>query len=989
MPKKIFDYKEVIKASTKYFNDDSLAAEVFAGKYVLRDLEGNIYEKTPRDMHRRLAKEFARIESKYVNPLSENKIFNLFKDWTVIPQGSPMSAIGNKFQIQSYSNCFVIKAPEDSYGGILRADQEEAQIMKRRGGVGFDISTIRPSGQTTFNAARTTDGIGVFMERFSNTCREVAQGGRRGALMLTISVHHPDIRKFINIKKDRKKVTGANISIRLSDEFMEAVEKGEEFQLRFPVEKDVEHKVEEMIDARELWEEIIESAHESAEPGLLFWDTVTKMCPADSYTDFGYGSISTNPCITGDTLIAVADGRNAVSIKQLAEEGKDVPVYSTNLSTGNIEIKIGRNPRLTKTDAEIWKLTLDDGSILRATPDHKILTNDLRYVELKDLKVNDSLYPFYMYNKPQKITSVAQESKEDVYNITVDDNYNYFVITPSGDDKHKNYTSGICVKNCGEITLSANDSCRLLLINLTKFVDNPFTKDASFNFKRFEKVASQAQRLMDDLVDLELEAIDGIINKIKKDPESDEVKRIELNLWEKIKDAAINGRRTGLGITGLGDALAMINICYGTDESVEKTHDIYRSLALGSYRSSVQMAKERGTFPIYSYEVEKDNEFIKRIMGEDKKLAREYKKYGRRNIANTTTAPAGSVSILAQTTSGCEPAFLLSYKRRKKINPNDEYSRVDFVDELGDKWQMYDVFHHGFKQWMEANGYELPTDDKGVKELIKKSPYHKSTSNDTHWSKKIEMQAAAQKWICHSISNTTNIPKDTSVDVVKDIYVKGWKLGCKGVTIYRDGCRDGVLVGLEGKDFQPDKIFENHAPKRPEELPCDIHRATVSGQQYIVLVGLFNNHPYEIFCGLSDQIDVPKKKRVGTLVKNGRKDGVATYNLKLPIGDDEMVFKNIVNMFDNQTYGAFSRSLSLALRHGVPVQYIVEQLRKDKYSDVTSFATVIARILSKHYIPDGTSASTFEKTCSNCGGKALRYEQGCVTCYDCGGSKCA
>lgn len=835
---KSYTYDEVLDSSLEYFDGDNLAAEVFVGKYALKDLKGNIYERTPADMHRRMAREFARIESKWDNALNEDDIFAMFDDWSVIPQGSPMSAIGNKFQVQSLSNCFVIESPHDSYGGILKADQEQAQIMKRRGGVGFDISTIRPKGMLTSNAARTTDGIGVFMERFSNTCREVAQGGRRGALMLTVSVHHPEIRTFINIKRNLQKVTGANISIRLSDEFMNAVKEDKDVQLRFPVEETRDLKVEEFTNARKLWHEIIESAHASAEPGLLFWDTVKKFGPAESYERFGYGSISTNPC--------------------------------------------------------------------------------------------------------------------------------------------------------GEITLSPYDSCRLLLVNLTKFVTNPYTKKAQFDYQAFEARVGQAQRLMDDLVELELEAVESIISKIENDPEPEDVKMLELNLWKKIRNAAINGRRTGLGITGLGDALAMLGITYGTDPATSVTHDMYRSLALGSYRSSVQMAKERGAFPVFSHDVEKDNEFINRIMNEDPELAEQYAKYGRRNIANTTTAPAGSVSILARTTSGCEPVFMLAYKRRKKINPNDQNARVDFVDNLGDTWQEYNVLHGGFKAWCEANGFEVPEDDKELNELIKKSPYHKATSTDTHWIKKIEMQAAAQKWICHSISNTTNVPKDTTVDVVKEIYMKGWELGCKGVTVYREGSRDGVLVSeSDEKSDIPDAISQNHAPKRPKELSCDIHRATVKGEQYLVIVGLLDGRPYELFCGLSDQIDIPKKKKTGTLVKNGKVNGVATYNLVIPVGDDdEMVLKNIVDMFDNPTYGAFSRSLSLALRHGVPVQYMVEQLRKDKHSDITSFATVIARILSKNYIPDGTSAISFEKACPECGSKTLSYQQGCVTCMDCGNSKC-
>lgn len=830
-----YTYDEVRSASLEYFKGDNLAAEVFAGKYALRDMQANIYELTPADMHRRLAREFARIESRYPNPLSESEIYDLLASWKVVPQGSPMSAVGNPYQYQSLSNCFVIESPQDSYGGILRADQEQAQIMKRRGGVGFDVSTIRPRGLTTSNAARTTDGIGVFMERFSNTCREVAQGGRRGALMLTISVHHPEIRTFINIKRDLKKVTGANISIRLSDEFMNAVKNQTKVQLRFPVEKDVEHIIENDVNAVELWNEIIEAAHFAAEPGLLFWDTVSRMGPADAYKDAGYGSTSTNPC--------------------------------------------------------------------------------------------------------------------------------------------------------GEITLSPYDSCRLLLVNLYAFVKRPFEADASFDYDDFRDTVYKAQKLMDDLVDLELEAVDAIIQKIENDPESDEVKRIELQLWSKIKKAATGGRRTGLGITALGDALAAINVQYGSLTSVSETESIYRTQALAAYRSTVDMARDRSPFPVFSHDTERGHPFIERIMNEDSKLRADYECYGRRNIALTTTAPAGSVSILTQTTSGCEPAFMLFYKRRRKITAADADARVDFTDDMGDKWQEYTIYHHAFKKWMEVTG--LTEND------VTKSPYAGATSNDINWVRKIDVQAAAQRWICHSISNTTNIPNSTSVDVVKQIYMHGWETGCKGVTIYRDGSRAGVLVN-ETKDKtsevdksgQPLVISETHAPKRPKELPCDIHRTTVKGETYLVLVGLHNDKPYEIFCGLQEHVEVPKKIKHGTLIKNGKVNGIATYNLKIPLGDDdELVFKNVVELFDNPIYGALTRTISLTLRHGVPLQYLIEQLRKDKHSDIMSFSACIARVLSKHYIPDGTKVTT-EKSCAECGGANLHYIQGCVTCFDCGNSKC-
>jgi ribonucleoside-diphosphate reductase alpha chain len=828
---KTYTYEEVRSASIGYFGGDELAAEVFAGKYALRDNVGMLRELTPADMHRRLAREFARIESKYPNPMSESEIYELLASWKVVPQGSPMSAVGNPFQIQSLSNCFVIESPQDSYGGILRADQEQAQIMKRRGGVGFDVSTIRPKGLSTSNAARTTDGIGVFMERFSNTCREVAQGGRRGALMLTISVHHPEIRTFINIKRDLKKVTGANISIRLSDEFMNAVKNKTTVQLRFPVDKDVPHTIEETIDALTLWNEIIEAAHHSAEPGLLFWDTVTKMGPADAYAD--YASTSTNPC--------------------------------------------------------------------------------------------------------------------------------------------------------GEITLSPYDSCRLLLVNLNAFVKNAFTNNAKFDYDDFSSTVYKAQRLMDDLVDLELEAVDLIIKKIESDPEPLDVKSIELALWKKIKKAAEGGRRTGLGITALGDALAGCNIRYGSQESVDETDKIYRTQALNAYRSTVDMAAERGSFPVFSHEIEKNHPFINRILDLDANLKSLYEKHGRRNIALTTTAPAGSVSILTQTTSGCEPAFMLFYKRRRKITANDADARVDFVDDLGDRWQEYTVYHHAFKKWMTVNN--LTEAD------FEKSPYFGATSADIDWVKKIDVQAAAQKWICHSISNTTNIPNATSVDVVKQIYMHGWETGCKGVTIYRDGSRTGVLVSDEKpvessvqQGRESDQIIDTHAPHRPKDLPCDIHRINIKGNTWLVLVGLYNDRPYEVFCGLQEHVEVPKKIRRGTLVKNGKINSIATYNLIIPLGDDDqLVFKNIVELFDNPEHGALTRIISMSMRHGTPVQYLVEQLKKDKHSDLQSFSSVLARVL-KNYVKDGTKVT--EKKCDTCGAAGLVYQQGCISCSACGWSKC-
>ena len=835
----MYTQEEAFAETLKYFNGDELAASVFVSKYALRDSEGKLLEKTPTDMHHRLAKEFARIEAKYPNPITEEEIFGYLSRWELVPQGSPMSAMGNPYKMQSLSNCFVIDSPADSYGGILFADQEQAQIMKRRGGVGFDISTIRPRGLATANAAGTTDGIGVFMERFSNTCREVAQGGRRGALMLTISVKHPEIETFINIKRDLKKVTGANISIRLTDDFMQAVKDGADFNLQWPVEVPLEEaSIVKKVSAKAIWDQIIDAAWTSAEPGLLFWDTVKRNTPTEAYKSLGYGNVSTNPC--------------------------------------------------------------------------------------------------------------------------------------------------------GELVLSPYDSCRLLLVNLSKFVKDSYEAGATFDYVKFATATQIAQRLMDDLVDLELEAVDKIISKIENDKEPSHVKLAELSLWQKIKSAASGARRTGLGITALGDALAQLGIKYGSEDSVTKTEEIYKVLAVNAYRSTVKMAAERGTFPVYSYDLEKDHPFLQRIMSVDPTLKADYLKYGRRNIALTTTAPAGSVSCLTQTTSGIEPAFLVSYTRRKKLTATDVDSRVDFVDALGDKWQEYKIYHHGYKTWMDVVG-------KG--DNVELSPYWKATSNDIDWGMSVKLQAAAQKWVCHSLSKTCNLPGDASRETVAQVYMSAWESGCKGFTVYRDGCRSGVLVADEPKkesakstaDDQPTTIVENHAPKRPKELPCDIHRINVRGSEgtenYLVLVGKFQEIPYEVFCGLSSHVEVPKKAKAGRLVKNGKKDGVAIYNLHIPVGnDDEMVFKNVVDLFDNPTNGAFTRSLSLSLRHGIPVQYIVEQLQKDKNSDMQSFSRVIARVL-KGYIPDGTKSS--DKKCQACGAEdGLVYQEGCLTCKACGNSKC-
>lgn len=817
------DFSQAFEKSLSYFGGDELAANVFLTKYALTTKSGEIIESTPDDMHRRLAKEFARIESIYPNPMSEEEIYSLFKDFKyVVPQGSPMSGIGNPYQIQSISNCFVIESPHDSYGGICKTDQELVQIAKRRGGVGFDISTIRPKGLSTGNCARTTDGIEVFMDRFSNSCREVAQGGRRGALMLTVSVHHPQIRDFVKIKRELTRVTGANISIRLTDEFLTAVKEDNTFELRFPVDAK-EPIVSEMESAKELWDEIIESAHACAEPGLLFWDTAKNLTPSDIYEEEGFGSTSTNPC--------------------------------------------------------------------------------------------------------------------------------------------------------GEIILSPYDSCRLMLVNLTNFVDDPYTENASFNFDKLAEVSQKTQRLMDDMIDLEIEQIDKILNKIASDPEPEAVKAIEKGMWDTVEKQARQGRRTGLGVTGVGDAVAAVGYRYGSQESIDFIEKLYKTLTVNAYRSSCNMAKERGAFPAYSHEKEAGHEYIERILNADDDLRRMMKKYGRRNIAITTTAPAGSVSVLTQTTSGIEPAYMLSYTRRKKLTENDVDGRVDFIDDSGDRWQEYPVYHHGYKKWMDATG----------ESAVEMSPYWKATSSDIDWVSKVKLQAAAQKWVCHAISNTTNLPADVDIETVKNVYMTGWELGCKGVTVYRDGSRAGVLVTTDDDGESEFKTYS--APTRPNELKCSIHHASIKGEAWTILVGKLDDRPYEIMGGLQKYIEIPKKHKKGTIIKTPYKTKNSRYDLRIGKNGDEILIKDIVSVFDNPNHAGFTRTISLALRHGAPIHYVVEQLQKDTEMDMFSFSKVIARVL-KNYIKDGTVPGA--SVCDNCGAEdTLIYQEGCVSCTACGHSKCS
>lgn len=819
---KVYSREEAVSQSLEYFDGDSLAANVFVDKYALKDSDGNILESTPAELHDRMAREFSRIENKYPNPFTYDQIREAFDHFgKIVPQGSPMEGIGNTHRITSLSNCYVIQSPVDSYGGIFKADQQEAQLMKRRGGVGMDISHIRPKGLTTNNAAKTTDGIAVFMDRFSNTCREVAQNGRRGALMLTISCHHPQVDTFINIKRDKTRVTGANISVKLTDAFMKAVKDDTTYIQQWPIDSATPEVVRE-VRARDVWEQIVDAAWSSAEPGILFWDNALANTPSDCYGENGFRSTATNPC--------------------------------------------------------------------------------------------------------------------------------------------------------GEVVLSPGDSCRLISLNLLGFVKNKFQSNSEFDFHNFGSYVYMAQHLMDDMIDLEIEKLDAIIEKIKADPEDDSVKREELELWNTIKARCIQGRRTGLGITALGDTLAALGIIYGSPESIEMTEQIYKALTTNAYRSSIDMAEERGAFPVFDYSKEYGHEFLTRVVNElGPDYLRKWKTVGRRNIALTTTAPTGTVSIMTQTSSGIEPCFQPVYTRRKKITSPDD--RVDFVDVNGDKWTEFEVCHHQFSEWRRITGLRNVED----------SPYFKATANDVDWTASVELQARAQKWICHSISKTCNLPNSASKELVSEIYQAAWKSGCKGFTVYRDGCRDGVLV-TGASDTKKSKFESKDAPKRPEVLSCDINQVKIKGDSWTVIVGLMENKPFEIFAGRSKFVSIPKKEKRGFLIKHPKvKDSKKSlYDLKFGDETDPVIIKDIANVFDNPTEGEFTRIISLSLRHGAPVQYIVEQLQKDEESDMYSFSRVIARVL-KIYIPDNTE--TAEK-CPECGSKIV-YIEGCKQCSSqCGWSKC-
>ena len=857
--KKTFSFDEAFQATLSYFGGDELAARVWVNKYAMKDSFGNIYEKSPVDMHWRIANEVARIEKKYKNPLTAQQVFDLLDHFRyIIPAGSPMTGIGNTQQVASLSNCFVIglDGKADSYGAIMRIDEEQVQLMKRRGGVGHDLSHIRPKGSPVNNSALTSTGLVPFMERYSNSTREVAQDGRRGALMLSVSIKHPDSEAFIDAKMEEGKVTGANVSVKLDDAFMQAAIDGKTYVQQWPIDSD-SPLVKKEISARDLWQKIVHNAWKSAEPGVLFWDTILRESIPDCYADLGFATVSTNPC--------------------------------------------------------------------------------------------------------------------------------------------------------GEIPLCPYDSCRLLSINLFSYVDKPFTADATFNFDKFKQHVQYAQRIMDDIVDLEMEKIDQIIEKIKADPENDEVKETEYHLWEKIKRKSSMGRRTGVGITAEGDMLAALGLRYGTEEATDFSVLVHKTLALNAYRSSVTMAKERGAFEVFDAQREAKNPFVLRLKEADPELYDDMKRYGRRNIACLTIAPTGTTSLMTQTTSGIEPVFMPVYKRRRKVNPNDTDVHVDFVDEVGDSFEEYIVYHRKFLEWMQINGYDTEkryTQDE-IDALVAKSPYYKATANDVDWLMKVKMQGAIQQWVDHSISVTVNLPNDVDEALVNRLYVEAWRSGCKGCTIYRDGSRAGVMISVskddkkkgkhaEGADVQ--EVADNRLPckqpevteVRPKELECDVVRFQNNKEKWVAFVGLLNGYPYEIFTGLQDDeegIVLPKNVTKGKIIKSTTAEGTHRYDFQF---ENKRGYKTTVEGLSekfNPEYWNYAKLISGVLRYRMPIDHVMKLVSslQLKAESINTWKNGVERALKK-YIVDGTKANG--QKCPVCGHESLVYQEGCLICTNCGASRC-
>lgn len=852
--KKTYTYDEAFDASLKYFTGDELAARVWVNKYAMKDSFGNIYEKSPEDMHWRIAREIARVEQKYANPMTEQEVFDLLDHFRyIVPAGSPMTGIGNSHQVASLSNCFVIgvEGDGDSYGAIMRLDEEQVQLMKRRGGVGHDLSQIRPKGSPVNNSALTSTGLVPFMERYSNSTREVAQDGRRGALMLSVSIKHPESEAFIDAKMTEGKVTGANVSVKIDDEFMQAVVDDKPYTQKFPIDSD-HPLVSKEISAKQLWQKIVHNAWKSAEPGVLFWDTILRESIPDCYADLGFRTVSTNPC--------------------------------------------------------------------------------------------------------------------------------------------------------GEIPLCPYDSCRLLSVNLYSYVENPFTPEASFNFDLFREHVTKAQRIMDDIIDLELEKIDLIMEKIKHDPQCDDIKHAEYHLWEKIKDKSSKGRRTGVGITAEGDMIAAMGLRYGTQEATDFSVNVHRTLALAAYRSSVTMAQERGAFDIFDAQREKNNPFLLRIKDADEQLYNDIMTYGRRNIACLTIAPTGTTSLMTQTTSGIEPVFMPVYKRRRKVNPGDPEVHVDFVDEVGDSFEEYIVYHKKFLEWMRINGIDTEKryTQEEIDELVARSPYHKATANDVDWLMKVRMQGAIQKWVDHSISVTVNLPNDVDEALVDRLYVEAWRSGCKGCTIYRDGSRSGVLVSASKKDKKKPTapvVKEKHVVQvdgrvvtetRPKELECDVVRFQNNKEKWVAFVGLLDGYPYEIFTGLQDDeegIALPKTVTKGRIIKQMGADGKKRYDFQF---ENKRGYKTTVEGLSekfNPEYWNYAKLISGVLRYRMPIDHVIKLVGSLQLKDesINTWKNGVERALKK-YVVDGTEAKG--QVCPVCGQETLVYQEGCLICKNCGTSRC-
>jgi ribonucleotide reductase alpha subunit len=1135
---KTYLYKDVLEKTTQYFNGDDLAAKVFIDKYALKNNSGELLEDSPEIMHRRISKEFARIEkNKFKNPLSEDEIFALLDKFKyIVPQGSPMFGIGNNYQTISLSNCFVAETPVDSYGGILKTDQQLVQISKRRGGVGVDISNLRPNGTITKNAAKSSTGTSSFLERYSNSIREVGQSGRRGALMVTISVHHPDILEFVTIKNDDKKVTGANISVRLSNEFLMAVKNDTDYELRFPVDSD-SPTVSRMVSAKMVWNTIIHSAWLRAEPGLLFWDNITQYNAVDCYADFGFKTVSTNPCQPGWATLLTPNGISTmgdIKIGDLiwSESGwtkvidkamtgiKKVNKYTTSAGcfygtenhkvvSSSVKVEAGEATAIDRLsgqyDSDIILdpqvimdgIVFGDGSVHKASNNlvylyigdkdkdyfnseishlitrhrpglketaYEIQTNisasEIPYTYLRDIPdryfygdknvvasflrglftANGSFNTYgratlktssrkvieraqvmlssiginsyitnsrgqsiafsngtytcrdsyelnitsdaekfiksvgfvqqykmeraisylqnHIRNKGKStydITSIDFISEEPVYDITVDN------------EPHTYWTGGLNVSNCAEIGLCHLDSCRLMVLNFYSYVNKPFLTDASFDFDLFYKHGKIAQRLLDDLIDLEIEKVDKIIEKISLDPEDEEVKKEELNIWLKVKDICLKGRRTGLGGTGLGDMLAALGIKYGSQESVDFIEKVQRHFKMASYESSNDMAQEIGTFPIWDWSIEKDSQFLLKICEENPELYKKIAQHGRRNIANLTFAPTGTVSLMTQTSSGCEPVFQLSYTRRKKINPNDSGVRVDFVDQNGDSWQEFIVYHPKVQEWMKVTGQSD----------IEKSPWFGCCAEEINWTNRVNMQAAMQRHIDHSISSTINLPENVTEDAVAKIYETAWESGCKGITVYRKNCRSGVLVDTKTKENVKTTTRSGFV-KRSKELTCDVYHCKVKGEEYFCIISLDGSgNPYEVFAGKNGVI--PYSIESGVVYKQKR----GHYQLKDTEGN--VILENITKYLTDDGE-ALTRMVSMSLRSSCEsnLKYIVDQLMKVQ-GDFTNLSKAISRCLKK-YIKDGESTS---EKCPECGVGTLVYESGCKACKECGWSGCS